>query len=309
MCAESVNVGAMDTHNSDSFPGSPRSVRSARAGHRNRRSPISARVPETERPPERITGVVEGLPCGCGSKEMVLSPALPADPATLAAALPDDARWVYARSLLLAGDAQVRSGVAGDAALVLDSTTAVLVGRPDPQLLGEALAGSPGRSLLVEEDALAGVRAALPDWIPRLFVVHMRRDPYPAGTRAAPGVVVSAPLDPAVLAGLPADVRADAEGASAAAVRIVDGVPVAVCAVSGLTETLWDVGIDTIEPARRKGHATAAFLALAAVMAAQGRQPVWAAYEDNPPSLALAARLGFRPVARMAELVPPGRGD
>ncbi len=37
-------------------------------------------------------------------------------------------------------------------------------------------------------------------------------------------------------------------------------------------------------------------------MAAQGRQPVWAAYEDYPPSLALAARLGFQPVARMAEL-------
>jgi len=122
-------------------------------------------------------------------------------------------------------------------------------------------------------------------------------------------VVVSAPLDPAVLAGLPADVRADAENAPAAAVSVVDGSPVAVCMVSGLTETLWDVGIDTIESARRQGHATAAFLALAAVMAAQGRQPVWAAYEDYPPSLALAARLGFRPVARMVELAPPGSGD
>lgn len=44
-------------------------------------------------------------------------------------------------------------------------------------------------------------------------------------------------------------------------------------------------------------------------MAAQGRQPVWAAYEDYPPSLALAAHLGFRPVARMTELLPPGRED
>ena len=44
-------------------------------------------------------------------------------------------------------------------------------------------------------------------------------------------------------------------------------------------------------------------------MAAQGRQPVWAAYQDYPPSLALAARLGFRALARMAELVPPGQSD
>ncbi len=120
---------------------------------------------------------------------------------------------------------------------------------------------------------------------------------------------MSAPLDPAVLTGLPADVRADAEDAPAAAVRVVDGVPVAVCAVSDLTEMWWDVRIDTIESARRQGHATAAFLAMAGVMAAQGRQPVWAAYEDYPPSLALAARLGFRPVARLAELVALGRGD
>jgi len=121
----------------------------------------------------------------------------------------------------------------------------------------------------------------------------------------APGVVVSTPLDPAVLAGLPDDVRADAADAPAAAVRYVDGVPVAVCAVSDLTESLWDVGIDTVAEARRQGHGTAVFCALAAAMAAHGRQPVWAAYEDYLPSMALAARLGFQPVARMAELVPP----
>jgi len=62
-------------------------------------------------------------------------------------------------------------------------------------------------------------------------------------------------------------------------------------------------GIDTIEGSRRKGHATATFLALATAMATQGRQPVWAAYDDYAPSLALAARLGFVPVARMAELI------
>ena len=232
---------------------------------------------------------------------------LPTDPAALGAALPDEARWVYARSMLLAGHAHVRLGAAGDGALVLDPTTAVLVGRPDPQLLREALAGPPERSLLIEEDALAGARVALPGWIARLFVVHLRPEPYAADTQFAPGVVVSAPLDPAVLAGLPAEVRADAEDAPAAALSFVDGLPVAVCAVSDLTETLWDVGIDTITSARRQGQATAAFLALAAVMAAQGRQPVWAAYQDYPPSLALAARLGFRAVARMAELVPPGQ--
>lgn len=236
--------------------------------------------------------------------------ALPADPAALLAALPDVPRWLFVRSLLLSGVARVRLGVAADAALVIDPATAVLVGRPDPELLRDTLDGSPpGLALLVERDALVAVRAALPRWNARPFLVHALPRPYLPGAAAAPGVIVSDPLDPAVLAGLPDDVRADAADAPVAAVRVVDGVPVAVCAVSDRTETLWDVGIDTVENSRRKGHATAVFHALATAMAAQGRQPVWVAYEDYPPSLALAARLGFRPVTRMAELVPADRAE
>ncbi len=79
---------------------------------------------------------------------------------------------------------------------------------------------------------------------------------------------------------------------------------VALCAAGDVTETLWDVGIDTIQSYRRRGHASACFRALAAEMARQGRQPVWCAYEDYPPSLALAAKLGFTPVDRIAVLSP-----
>jgi len=233
---------------------------------------------------------------------------LPADPAALSAALPDVPRWVYARSLLLSGSAVVRVGAAGDAALVTDSTTAVLIGRPDRKLL-VALAGDQSRrSLLIQQDVVEAACAALPAWIARPFVVHALPRLVRANTPPAVGVVVSAPLDPALLIGLPDDVRADAAGAPAAAVRIVDQVPVAICTVSDQTEKFWDVGIDTIEPARRQGHAMAVFLALAAAMAAQGRQPVWAAYEDYPPSLLLATRLGFQPVAHMVELNPPADG-
>ena len=238
----------------------------------------------------------------------LLSAVLPVDPAALAAALPDIPCWVYARSLLKSGASQVRLAADRDAALILDATAAALVGRPDPLLLREALAGDPpGPALLVQDDAVLAVRTVLPGWISRPFIVHALPQPYPANAPPAEGVIVSAPLDPTVLDGLPDDVRADALDAAAAAVRVVDGVPVAVCAVSDLTEGLWDVGIDTVEPARRQGHATAAFRALATAMAAQGRQPVWAAYEDYAPSLTLAARLGFRPVARMVELLPPQR--
>lgn len=231
---------------------------------------------------------------------------LPVDPAELAASLPDVPQWLYARSLLLSGAASVRLGGAREAALVLDATTGVLVGPPDPELLADALATDPpGPPLLVLEEAVLHVQAALPGWTTQPFVVPALPRAITAGTPVPPGVVVSAPLDPAVLTGLPEDVLVDAAAAPAAAVSLVDRVPVAVCFVADLTETLWDVGVDTVELVRRQGHGTAVFRALAATLAAQGRQPVWAAYEHYPPSLALAARLGFRPVARMAELTPP----
>ena len=98
--------------------------------------------------------------------------------------------------------------------------------------------------------------------------------------------------------------RRHAALAAAIAVRVVDDEVVAVCAAGDVTETLWDVGIDTVPGHRRRGHAAAAFRALAAHMARAGRQPVWGAQDDNVASLALAARLGFEPVDRLALLSP-----
>ena len=222
------------------------------------------------------------------------------------AVLPDVPRWLYARSLLLSGAAEVCVSSSADAAVILGPTTAVLVGRPDADLVRCTVSDLPFvQDLLVQDDAVPVVHGALPGWGARRFVVHSLPRRYLPQSAVAPGVVVSMPLNAAVLAGLPDDVRADAADAPAAAVRLLKGVPVAVCAVSDMTEALWDVGIDTVGWARRQGHGRAAFHALAAAMACQGRQPVWAAYEDYPPSLAMAAHLGFQPILRMAELTPP----
>jgi GNAT superfamily N-acetyltransferase len=226
--------------------------------------------------------------------------------AALLTALPDIPAWLYARSLLRSGQAAVRGTLDAGAALVLDHEVAVLVGRPDRELIRETLAGSqPGPVLLVHGDVLADACSALPNWSVRPFIVHALPGPFQEHGPLATGVLVSDPLDPVVLTGLPDDIYADAAQAPAAAVRLVGGAPVAVCFVADLSEGLWDVGIDTVPEAWRQGHGTAVFLALATAMAEHGRQPVWAAYEDYPPSLAMAARLGFRPVARMAELTPP----
>lgn len=76
----------------------------------------------------------------------------------------------------------------------------------------------------------------------------------------------------------------------------------AFCYAGATTESLWDVAIDTLEAHRRKGHATRAFTFMARHMAAQGKQPVWQALEENPASWRLAEKLGFEAVDELVML-------
>lgn len=236
---------------------------------------------------------------------------LPRGAQALAAALPDRPRWLETRALLLSGDASVRVSDDGDAAVVLDTSlpSGALIGRADPVLLRDALADVPEDfELLVQMDTLHPAQAVLATWRTARAVVHTLVRPHPSGQPSEPGVVVFAPPQPRWLQGLPEDVRLYAGSAEAIAVRVVDGAAVAVCAAGDVSETLWDVGIDTLEGHRRQGYAAACFRALATAMAGQGKQPVWSAYENYRPSLTLAAKLGFEPVDGIAVL-SPGRAS
>jgi GNAT superfamily N-acetyltransferase len=233
---------------------------------------------------------------------------LPAHPLALAAALPDVPRWIQTRSLLRSAQGELRMSAGGEGAVVIqrDPPLATLVGSADAALLRDTVAGvSDDFELLVQLTELDGVRSALRDWEVALAVLHVPGRPFPATWQADSGVETSAPPDPRRLAELPRDIRRFVGVASAMAVRLVDGRVAAVCAAESVTESLWDVSVDTLEGHRRRGHATACFQALAAHMAAQGRQPVWGAEEANVASKRLAAKLGFRAVDRLAVVSPP----
>ena len=79
-----------------------------------------------------------------------------------------------------------------------------------------------------------------------------------------------------------------------------EDLPVSVCLPTLVTERFWDVSIETVEGYRRSGRAAAAFLRVEREMRSKGLTPVWGAAENNPASLALAAKLGFVPVAEVA---------
>ena len=64
------------------------------------------------------------------------------------------------------------------------------------------------------------------------------------------------------------------------------------------TETHFDVSIDTPHLFRREGYGLSCAAGLIRHQMTRGKRPVWIAKENNPPSLALSAKLGFQDIAR-----------
>lgn len=83
-----------------------------------------------------------------------------------------------------------------------------------------------------------------------------------------------------------------------------EGLAVSFCYAGFQTESLWDVSIDTIPRARRRGHARNAAAFLIAHMRDRGRRPVWGAVESNLASHALARALGFVSVDTLRVVTP-----
>ena len=88
------------------------------------------------------------------------------------------------------------------------------------------------------------------------------------------------------------------------AAAFVNRQPVSFCYAGAMTESLWDVSIDTLPGYRRRGYAALCVTYLIYHMLAKGRHPVWQALEDNPASWRLARKLGFVPVDELALFEP-----
>jgi GNAT superfamily N-acetyltransferase len=228
--------------------------------------------------------------------------------------LPDIPRWVEARSLLLGGTAEI-SGLetAGPLAAVLrdpDDDTVFVVGRPKRDAVLNAVSRRKDACDVICGFAEAGAIAAISsDWIPQPIRLQLMAgdgllpDPDDGDVRfAEPSAIEATPMDPE----LREELRA-AIGYTRIAASFVDGSPVSFCYVGAVTETLWDVSIDTLPEHRRAGHAGRVAAFVIRHMANLGKRPVWAALESNPASWRLGAKLGFVEVDRSAmfEIPPP----
>jgi GNAT superfamily N-acetyltransferase len=249
-------------------------------------------------------------------------------PAVLADLLPDEPAWVDLRGILLSGRCAVFAGEdprLGFVARSWDFPFAAVAGRPDAGTVRRAVADAEQSGIidawaewhvLVPPDAAPGVAAALPGWARREVVLHRLAGALPASSQPPAGSEVrlfpegsaAGGVDLSHLPGeLAQEMGLDYVASRPLAAASVDGRAVAFCYAPFVTETLWDVAVDTLAPYRRRGLAAACFKALAAHLAVGGRRPVWGAMAANVPSMRLAARLGFTPAAPLASFVRPKR--
>lgn len=234
----------------------------------------------------------------------------------LARLVPDEPRWIDYRGLLASGRCRAWTEPdpgRGFVVRALGEPFAAVWGEPSEEAVRAAAAGrgSLDDVLVAPGPGAERVAAALPGWRAERVTFYVLPGPIqpdrlpeiapPEGADLAMLAPESPPVAPG-LDGLPRALRSEVAGLLARVRPLfVARVPpgdggriVSVCSAPWETETLWDVSIETVRGHRRRGLAAACFAALARWMAAErGKRPVWGAHESNPPSLALAERLGF----------------
>jgi RimJ/RimL family protein N-acetyltransferase len=230
---------------------------------------------------------------------------------SMARQLPDIPRWVEARALLLSGDCEIfgLEEAASLAFAVRDPTTGsvIVVGKPSRSAVHAAVQGiMHDGSLVASEDEAGWLADALAGWTRTRAILHLLQDPsrlpVPSGDVRflEPDTIdrLSVPEQ------LRRELRFGASDSKIAAV-FVDNEPVAFCYAGSITESLWDVSIDTLPEHRRRGHAAVCAAYMIRHMDASGKQAVWGAVEENPASWLLAQKLGFVAVDEIALFEPP----
>jgi RimJ/RimL family protein N-acetyltransferase len=226
----------------------------------------------------------------------------------LASLLPDIPRWLETRSMLLDGSAELFGFEENDESPAYiardpDSHLLSVVGPATAEAAKEALYRNEGRGLaLCQEEQQAYVADLFPGWRPEPATLHVLGDEsrLPAVPDSAVRFVELAEILKAP--GVPEQLRDELKSASLwsdVAATIVDGRTVAFSYVASVTETLWDISVDTLEPHRRRGYAALAVTFMIRHMARQGKRPVWGAEESNVASWSLARKLGFAAVDRL----------
>ncbi len=230
-------------------------------------------------------------------------------------ALPDVPRWVEARGMLLSSRGNVLGAEEGPiptgVLLQPDTRLAVVVGEPGEILIRQA--ADVADEILAAPEHADWVATVLPDWAAESATLHLLPDFSALPDTSNGSVRLLEPGELRGVSGLPGplgnELTVEARAGSPIAAAFVGDSPVAFCYAGAVTETLWDVSIETIEPYRRRGFASRGAAYLIRRLAEDGKRPVWGAAESNAPSARLAATLGFKPVDSLVVFARPTHED
>ncbi|MBC8162178.1 MAG: GNAT family N-acetyltransferase [Roseiflexaceae bacterium] len=228
----------------------------------------------------------------------------------IAQQIPDLPRWVEARDLLLWEPCDIFGFQEQPLSLVIrdPATEAIFViGRPTLSVVQAAVQQNVhGGSLIASKEHAAEFAPVLAAWARTRILFHTLPDTERLPTARADQVRF---LDPKTLdqRSLPTDLMQEllsAAAHSAIAATFVAQQPVSFCYAGAVTESLWDVAIDTVAEHRRHGYAALCAAHMIRHMQTQGKQAVWQALENNPASWRLAQKLGFTLVDELVLFEP-----
>jgi GNAT superfamily N-acetyltransferase len=233
--------------------------------------------------------------------------------ATLAAGLPDTARWIETRAMLRSPYSTVTGTTVGGGFVVRlmhGAVSAVAVaGRPPAETILSTVDGiTPMTPLIAQTDNA--------DYIEHVFLTESARRPDMQAWQRDRVVLhqiraaAEAPaLEPQAairlltitddLGHLPPGLRHEmihAREIAPVGALFIDNLAVSFCYPCWRTESLWDISIDTLAGYRGRGFAWHVTRFMMSRLDREGLAPVWAALESNHTSLRLARRLGFCPV-------------
>jgi RimJ/RimL family protein N-acetyltransferase len=224
--------------------------------------------------------------------------------ARLAKSLPDIPRFVETRAMMLGDHCEIFGLHETDRANFVvrnqEIGTIAVIGKPASEAILAAIEPHDRQgAVLAFDNNLSLVEATLPHWHSEKAILHL------------PGDAPTFPVVPdrqvrfldageiSSLSSLSNELNEELQIAAkltTVAATIVDNQPVSFCYAGAITETLWDISIDTIESFRGRGFAAVCVAFMIDYFNQQGKRPVWGALVSNTASMKLAAKMGFVPV-------------
>lgn len=224
--------------------------------------------------------------------------------ARLAKSLPDIPRFVETRAMMLDDHCEIFGLDETDQTNFVvrnqEIGTIAVIGKPAVEAILVAVEPhDPQGAVLAFEGNFSLVETALPHWRSEKAILHLLGDTtsFPVVPDGQLRFLDAGEISSltSLSNGLKAELLVAAKLTPVVA-TIVDNQPVSFCYAGAITETLWDISIDTIESFRGRGFAAVCVAFMIDYFNQQGKKPVWGALVSNTASMKLAAKMGFVPV-------------